>query len=401
MAARSTNVTLLNRAGRFNLFKLKQELDHGEWTTEPPAIIGNLGSWESESDGFATGTEGRVTYQIQTDEGEVIGQLRLHWDNPFVGSNSYDESVTPQATSATTPGFSVVHTGGGGDNASVTFTLLNGCCSVSESGEISCAVASPVVSETQRLAAVWEAVPGPNWFAVHGLTGAEYQQRFDELLAQGFRPVDVSGYSVDGQDRYAAIFEQREGPAFQARHGLTNAQYQRTFDELVGQGFRLVDVSGYEVGGEDRYAAIFEQSAGPAFIARHGLTNQQYQAAFDEAVGQGFRLRKVSGYGVGGQDFYAAIWEADGGPAFVARHGLSNPDYQAAFDQFVGQGFRLRQVSGYNVGGQDRYAAIWEADGGPAFTARHGLTSEQYQQTFDQLVAQGFRLTNVSGYSVG
>jgi hypothetical protein len=401
MAARSTHVTVINRAGRLNLVKLKQELDHGVWSSEPPALIGNLGTWMSESDGFATGTEGRVVYQIQTDEGELVGQLRLGWDNPFVGSNEYSESVSPQATSATTPGFSVVHVGGGGDNAEVTFELLDGFCSVNDAGEISCAVASPVVSDKQRLAAIWEATPGPNWFAVHGLTNGQYQQRFDELVGQGFRPVDVSGYDVGGEDRYAAIFEQREGPAFAARHGLTNAQYQQTFDELVGQGFRLVDVSGYEVDGQDRYAAIFEQRPGPAFVARHGLTNQQYQAAFDEFVGQGFRLRRVSGYAVNGQDFYAAIWEADGGPSFAARHNLSNPDYQAAFDEFVGQGFRLRQVSGYNVNGKDRYAAIWEADGGPAFTARHGLNSDQYQRTFDRVVAEGFRLTNVSGYSVG
>jgi uncharacterized ParB-like nuclease family protein len=353
---------------------------------------------------------------------------------------------------AISPGFSVVHLGGGVDDAEVTFEPLDGFCTVSGPGGFSCAVANPVVRDKQRLAAVWEVAPGPNWVGVHGLTGPEYQRRFDELVGQGFRPVDVSGYPVDGHDRYAAIFEQREGPAFVARHGLTSAQYQQTFDELVGQGFRPVDVSGYEVGGQDRYAAIFEQREGPAFVARygltsaqyqqtfdelvgqgfrpvdvsgyevggqdryaaifeqrpgpafvarHGLTNAGYQAAFDQAVGQGFRLRKVSGYGVNGQDFYAAIWEADGGPSCVARHGLTNAGYQAAFDEFVGQGFRLRQVSGYNVGGEDRYAAIWEADGGPPFTARHGLDSDQYQQTFDQLVAQGFRLTDVSGYSVG
>jgi len=46
---------------------------------------------------------------------------------------------------------------------------------------------------------------------------------------------------------YAAIFEQRGGPAWEARHGLTSDQYQQTFNQLVGQGYRLVDVSGYEV----------------------------------------------------------------------------------------------------------------------------------------------------------
>jgi Bacterial tandem repeat domain 1 len=68
---------------------------------------------------------------------------------------------------------------------------------------------------------------------------------------------------------------------------------------------------------------------------------------------------QVSGYGVGGQDRYAAIWEKSGSQAWVARHGLSSAQYQAEFDKLVGQGYKLIQVSGYDVGGQDRYAAIW------------------------------------------
>src|ERR1700730_16103139 len=40
------------------------------------------------------------------------------------------------------------------------------------------------------------------------------------------------------------------------------------------------------------------------WLARHGMTSAQYQAEFDKWTGQGFRLREVSGYGVGAQDFY-------------------------------------------------------------------------------------------------
>ncbi|MDQ3924359.1 MAG: hypothetical protein M3309_10625 [Actinomycetota bacterium] len=95
---------------------------------------------------------------------------------------------------------------------------------------------------------------------------------------------------------------------------------------------------------------------------------------------------------------FVAIWEQDGGPPFQARHGLTADEYQQTFDQLVGQGFRLTHVSGYSVGGQDRFAAIWEQDGGPPFQARHGLTGREYQQTFDQLVGQGFRLRVVNGF---
>lgn len=43
-------------------------------------------------------------------------QIAFHWDDPYIGSNSYD-SIGTEA------GFKVVISGGGGDNAAVTFTV--------------------------------------------------------------------------------------------------------------------------------------------------------------------------------------------------------------------------------------------------------------------------------------
>ena len=249
-------------------------------------------------------------------------------------------------------------------------------------------------------AAIWEQGGGPAFQARHNLTAAQYQQTFDQLVGQGFRLREVSGYAVGGEPRFAAIWAKDGGPAFQARHNLTATQYQQTFDQLVGQGFRLTYVDGYTIGGEPRFAAIWEKDGGPAFQARHNLTAAQYQQTFDQLVGQGFRLREVSGYAVGGEPRFAAIWAKDGGPAFQARHNLTAAQYQQTFDQLVGQGFRLTYVDGYTIGGEPRFAAIWEKGGGPAFQARHNLTAAQYQQTFDQLVGQGFRLRTVSGYEV-
>jgi hypothetical protein len=90
------------------------------------------------------------------------------------------------------------------------------------------------------------------------------------------------------------------------------------------------------------------------------LTSQQYQAAFDEFTSQGFRPVWVSGAGLGGQVFYAAIWEQRQGPDWVARHGLTSAQYQATFDDLLGQGFRPIVVSGAGVGNDVLYAAIWE-----------------------------------------
>ncbi len=55
---------------------------------------------------------------------------------------------------------------------------------------------------------------------------------------------------------------------------LTAADYQKTFDDLTKQGYRLVHISGYETGGSEHFAAIFDKSGGPAWQARHHMTRR-------------------------------------------------------------------------------------------------------------------------------
>ena len=238
-----------------------------------------------------------------------------------------------------------------------------------------------------------------SWVARHGLSAANYQTEFNKWTGQGFRPVQVSGYS----DRFAAIFEkQNNAPAWVARHGLTGAEYQAEFTKWTAQGYRPIRVSGYASGNIARYAAIFEKRANtPAWSARHGISAAEYQAEFTKWTGQGYKPTDISAYTVNGQDLFAVIFEkTPNAPAWVARHGLSAADYQTEFTKWTGQGYRLTIVSGYSVNNAARYAAMWEKTGNTAWQARHGLTAQQYQDEFDRLFYQGYRPVWINGTTI-
>ena len=255
-----------------------------------------------------------------------------------------------------------------------------------------------VASELTRYAALWSREKGPVWQARHGLSASEYQQVFDNLAKKGYRPVEIDGYSVGGEARYAAIWEQKEGPTWVARHGLSARQHQREVSRLTRDGYRPVDLSGYVVGGVDLYASIWEQRQGPAWVARHGLSAQQYQAEFERLAGEGFRIVDVSGYAVGGQDRYAAFWEKDEGPPLEARHGLTSAQYQQHFNELAQRGFRVTRLSAWFSGGEPRFAAIWTKVDGAAWAARHGMLSDVYQEEFFKFASEGYRLERISGY---
>lgn len=116
MPARSVTVNFVNNAD-VALILDNGSLSHGIWTNQPPPRIaaGATVNWESESSGILTGTEGEVTYKIETGPGQTDGSAHFHWDNPFIGSNSFDE--------ATPVGYKADRSGGNGDNATVNWAF--------------------------------------------------------------------------------------------------------------------------------------------------------------------------------------------------------------------------------------------------------------------------------------
>ena len=77
---------------------------------------------------------------------------------------------------------------------------------------------------------------------------------------------------------------------------MSSVRYQKEFNKLAKEGYRLVHVSGSSIGGTRRFAAIWEKSSGPAWMARHNMTSEQYQTEFDKLTKDGYRLVCVSGY---------------------------------------------------------------------------------------------------------
>jgi hypothetical protein len=154
---------------------------------------------------------------------------------------------------------------------------------------------------------------------------------------------------------------------WQARHGLTAAEHQAEFDRLTGRGYRLLKIAGYELGATPRFASIWAIQGGSAWQARHGISGNDYQAAVTALRNDGFRPVDLSVFRSGNAVLFSAIWEQEQGLEWVARHGLTGDEYQALFTELSNKGFRLRCVSPYEDQNGARFACIWDryAVGGP------------------------------------
>lgn len=188
---------------------------------------------------------------------------------------------------------------------------------------------------------------------------------------------------------------------WQGRHALDAATHQAEFDDLVGRGYRLVKISSYEVDGQPRYASVWYRQEGNPWRALHGVSESRYQEAIEDWGTEGYRPTDLSVLRSGGSTRFNAIWEKETGLEWVARHRLTGAEYQSLFDDLVGRGYRLRCVSPYADEGGERFACIWDRYAGPPWRARHGVLPAEYQSEFDQNVRDGYRLVRSVGYDSG
>ncbi|AGC47013.1 beta-lactamase [Myxococcus stipitatus DSM 14675] len=248
-----------------------------------------------------------------------------------------------------------------------------------------------------------EALTGPHsaWLVRHGLTDAQYQVERTERTEQGYRLADVSGYEAGGGACYAVIWEKSSEVAWRAFHGLDSERLQATLVEQRAQGYRPRVLNGYNVGGAAFFAVIFHQDGGSEWVARHDLSESLFQSELATRVEQGYRLVHLSGYMSGGEERYATLWDKASGPAWKAHHRLTASELESTLEASAAQGYQLTKLSGYDVDGTDRYAALFEATPGAPIAARHGLSSAAYQREVTDLKYQGYAPVIVATHNSG
>ena len=241
--------------------------------------------------------------------------------------------------------------------------------------------------------------------AYHGVSGAVHQQRFDSLSRQGYRMISVSVYGDRSSPLYAAVWVQRGGPAWAAVHGLSAAAYQAKFDELTAAGHVAVRVSATGSRVDPVFAAIFEKRPAGTSRARHGLVDGvgttpgtlAYEMAWARA--NNCIPTSLAIYGGGRDRTYAATWLPNPGQVTWQAHLMgSSADYQGFFNAYTSQGLRVAAV---DASDDLQYAAIFTGDSVGDWVARHDQTSAQYQAEFDAQAAQGRYPISVQGGGLG
>jgi CubicO group peptidase (beta-lactamase class C family) len=158
--------------------------------------------------------------------------------------------------------------------------------------------------------AIWEKKDGPDVKGFHGLTSQEYNDKYFSMKNSGYRLRCVSGVDGGNQAYFAGIWEKTNGPSLATHHMMTSADYQEKFNDYGAKGYRLSHLQAFVVDGKDYYAAIWEKNADSAQWVHHRLSEPNYQTMALNYFYQGFTMEQTCAYTLNGKTTFAARWGA-------------------------------------------------------------------------------------------
>lgn len=223
--------------------------------------------------------------------------------------------------------------------------------------------------------------------------------------------ISLSVYGEPGDAQYAAVWVQRQGPAWVAVHGVDSAGYQSFFNNWTAKGYAPTLVTATGDSSNAVFAAVFEQGVHGAWTARHGMTSgpQTHPGTFQN-LNQAARdakmmLRSFAIYGASDDRRYVAVWHAN--PTFVKWHVHSadtGATYQVAFNaetQLPGVQLAAYRPAYVALSSDHIYCSVFKDDTVGPWLARHGMTAAEYQAEFDKQRIAGLYPICVQGGGSG
>ena len=217
-----------------------------------------------------------------------------------------------------------------------------------------------------------------NLVAWHDRTAAQHVKLRDERAKNGFRPLSLSVYGTPQDPRYAAVMVKRPTVvATKSFLGLSQAGFQKTFEDMAKQGFGPFILTATGPSGSHVYAASFRQMANIP-LTRSNLSKDEFIALNTQQHDAGAILLWADVFGTADSPRYCAVWGPN--PERVAWNVDAVDEGGAAlqqrFDAMTATGARPALVSVTPAG---RIMELFaDSQVGP-WSSRAGMTSADYQ----------------------
>ncbi len=143
-----------------------------------------------------------------------------------------------------------------------------------------------------------------------GMNDLMFSNLYGEMADRDYRLIDFEAYESNGKIAYAAIWKPKQGESARFYRGLSKDEFGSVSAQMADEGFRLVDIEGYTVDGKLTFACewVSLEETQESHFGYHMMADEFYQKNA-KMMTSGFRLTDIEAYDIGrGELRYAGSW---------------------------------------------------------------------------------------------
>ncbi len=190
------------------------------------------------------------------------------------------------------------------------------------------------------------------------------------------------------------------GRGIYARHGAIGTAYQDVFVDVATAGYRPVHVDAFDIDGTPYFNAIFHANQGGLWLARHHLDLPTYLATVSTSARGGYQLTQLDSYVESGTVYYAALFVQQKGPAPVTYADVDEATHVARQTQLAGQGYHPVNVTVVGRGGTRRVSALFAQGDVGAWVAEHSIRAIDLDAEVEKQKRAGLHLKALDAYTL-
>jgi hypothetical protein len=214
-----------------------------------------------------------------------------------------------------------------------------------------------------KYTSIWQLpVETTQWSMSVGLTASQYQAEFD-TKKNDYTPADIHAYTVDNEARFAIIWHKNTNVTWQTWSALNGSELSKMMKELDTKGYAIVDVNGYTVNGQIYYSALWKVLP-QKWEMVFGVSQAEYQATFDKLTPKGYVPVDLDVFNNGQGNVFSAIWMYDKTQTWAARHDFNSVLFKSFAEEYSEKGYALVDASLYLIDGEQYYSFLYKRNQG-------------------------------------
>jgi len=236
------------------------------------------------------------------------------------------------------------------------------------------------------------------WYGLRDQTSSDFADTFDDLKAD-YLPIDLE-IDTEGGYRVGSVWQRNlDGRSFREKRNLTGSEYQAYWEDARDDGYRLVEHETYLVDGHRRFAGIWIRNVeGLAWASKRGQTNAEFKSTFAEYRDAGLMPIDFDEYKTSVGMRYSTVWVARQTAGWLLFRNLTRSEWKQAFADNKAE-FRVLSFESVRTSNGQRYGGIFVTnDNGRGWAFRRDMGLTAYKNYWYRYRDLGYRQVGLDRY---